>query len=116
MYVVSYLAFSIPAVIAGVLITHLGLRNTALGYGSFVAAIALLTVITEAYLTARTARSARFERRWLRDWPSQPRGRRAERAALHFGARLDPACLGSCRCLMLIPMLAPSGRLLWALG
>jgi MFS family permease len=42
-YVVSYLALSIPAVIAGLLITHVGLRDTTLGYGAFVA---LLTVVT----------------------------------------------------------------------
>jgi MFS family permease len=47
-YIVSYLAFSIPAVLAGVLITHLGLRDTALGYGSFVAMIAVLAIAAEA--------------------------------------------------------------------
>jgi MFS family permease len=40
-YVVSYLAFSIPAVLAGLLITHVGLRDTSLGYGIFVAVIAV---------------------------------------------------------------------------
>jgi MFS family permease len=39
-YVVSYLAFSIPALVAGFLITHLGLRETSLGYGGLVAVIA----------------------------------------------------------------------------
>ena len=43
-YVVSYLAFSIPAVIAGLLITHLGLRDTALGYGAVVGVLAVLTL------------------------------------------------------------------------
>ncbi len=43
-YVVSYLAFSIPAVIAGLLITHIGLRDTALGYGVFVAVLAVATL------------------------------------------------------------------------
>jgi len=39
-YVVSYLAFSIPALIAGLLITDAGLRDTALGYGSIVTLVA----------------------------------------------------------------------------
>ena len=53
-YIVSYLAFSIPAVLAGVLITHLGLRDTALGYGSFVAIIAVLAIAAEAAHALRT--------------------------------------------------------------
>jgi len=43
-YVVSYLAFSIPAFVAGLLITHIGLRDTSLGYGVFVAAVAIATL------------------------------------------------------------------------
>lgn len=43
-YVVSYLAFSIPALVGGILITHVGLRDTSLGYGAFVAVVALVTV------------------------------------------------------------------------
>ena len=43
-YIVSYLAFSIPALIAGLLITHDGLRNTSFGYGGFVALTALVTL------------------------------------------------------------------------
>jgi MFS family permease len=39
-YVVSYLAFSIPALVAGVLATHIGLRHTSFGYGCLVALIA----------------------------------------------------------------------------
>jgi MFS family permease len=46
-YVVSYLAFSIPAFVAGLLITHVGLRDTSLGYGSFVALIAVSTLGVE---------------------------------------------------------------------
>jgi MFS family permease len=44
-YVVSYLAFSIPAVLAGVLITHIGLRDTSLDYGVFVAVVAVAAVL-----------------------------------------------------------------------
>jgi MFS family permease len=42
-YVVSYLAFSLPALVAGFLTSYLGLRVTSLGYGSLVALIALGT-------------------------------------------------------------------------
>jgi len=40
-YVVSYLAFSLPALVAGVLTTHVGLLVTSLGYGGFVALVAV---------------------------------------------------------------------------
>ncbi len=43
-YIVSYLAFSIPAVVAGILITHLGLRDTSLAYGVLVAVLALFSL------------------------------------------------------------------------
>ncbi|MDQ2748866.1 MAG: MFS transporter [Actinomycetota bacterium] len=56
-YVVSYLAFSIPALVAGLLITHVGLRDTALGYGGFVAVLAVATLGLE-HLSRRRAPSA----------------------------------------------------------
>ena len=37
-YIVSYLAFSIPALVAGVLITHLGLHTPRFGYSVLVLA------------------------------------------------------------------------------
>jgi hypothetical protein len=40
-YVVSYVALSVPALVAGVLTTHIGLRETSLGYGGFVLLVAL---------------------------------------------------------------------------
>lgn len=40
-YVVCYLAFSVPALIAGLLIARLGLRDTALYYGALVGLLAL---------------------------------------------------------------------------
>ena len=48
-YVVSYLALSIPALVAGVLITDTGLRDTALGYGLVVAAVAGGTLAYATY-------------------------------------------------------------------
>jgi len=57
-YVVSYLAFSVPAFVAGLLITHVGLRDTALGYGSFVALLAVGTVGFEQLARRYTRRAA----------------------------------------------------------
>lgn len=53
-YIVSYLAFSIPAVLAGVLITHIGLRNTALYYGTLVGVLA----VTSLAISVGSARAA----------------------------------------------------------
>jgi MFS family permease len=52
-YIVSYLAFSIPALIAGVLITYDGLRDTSLGYAAVVALVALGTLAYETYAARR---------------------------------------------------------------
>jgi MFS family permease len=46
-YVVSYLAFSVPALVAGLVITDAGLRDTSLVYGTVVALVALGTLLTE---------------------------------------------------------------------
>ena len=54
-FVVSYLAFSVPAVIAGILIVVVGLAPTALGYAALVAAVAAGTVV-EQLLTRRRSR------------------------------------------------------------
>ena len=56
-YVVSYLAFSIPALVAGVLINHVGLRDTALGYGSAVALVAAGTLTYSTIVTRRANHS-----------------------------------------------------------
>lgn len=45
-YVVSYLGFSVPALVAGVLVSHLGLESTALGYAGFVTAVAAVSLVT----------------------------------------------------------------------
>ncbi len=51
-YVVSYLTFSLPALAAGVLITRIGLRQTALYYGGLVG-LAALASLTITLLAAR---------------------------------------------------------------
>ena len=43
-YVVSYLAFSIPAVIAGLSATHFGLKSTSVVYGAVIAALSLAAI------------------------------------------------------------------------
>jgi MFS family permease len=46
-YVVSYLAFSLPALVEGVLTTHIGLFDTSFGYGGFVALVAFVALAIE---------------------------------------------------------------------
>ncbi|GAB2918612.1 MFS transporter [Rhodococcus aerolatus] len=46
-YVVSYLAFSIPALVAGVAITRVGLRSTVLAYGGVVALLAAVSLVVQ---------------------------------------------------------------------
>jgi hypothetical protein len=50
-FIVSYAAFSIPVVVAGVVTTHVGLHRTALGY---CATIAVLTVVAAGSLIFRS--------------------------------------------------------------
>jgi MFS family permease len=52
-YVVSYLAFSVPAIVAGVAAAHYGLSDTTYGYGLVVIVLAALT--TTAVSRRRTA-------------------------------------------------------------
>ena len=40
-YIISYLAFSLPVIAAGIAVTHVGLQDTAIVYGCAVAALAL---------------------------------------------------------------------------
>jgi len=56
-YVVSYVAFSVPALVAGLLTTQIGLRDTSLGYGGFVALVAVGTLAFER-LNGRQRRDA----------------------------------------------------------
>jgi MFS family permease len=55
MFVVVYLAFSVPALVAGVVTTHIGLRDTSFAYGGFVAFVAIATLVVET-LTANPRR------------------------------------------------------------
>lgn len=54
-YVVSYIAFSIPALVAGLVITDEGLRGTSLVYGAVVAAVAMGTLLYETRGLRRSA-------------------------------------------------------------
>jgi MFS family permease len=56
-FVASYLAFSIPALIAGLLITENGLRSTSLAYGGFVAVVAAGTSLYQNISMRRPARA-----------------------------------------------------------
>jgi hypothetical protein len=53
-YVTAYVAFSVPALAAGLAATHLGLRTTADAYAAVVIVLALAATATYA-LTARRA-------------------------------------------------------------
>jgi MFS family permease len=57
-FTVGYLAFSIPAVIAGVATSHYGLHNTALVYSSIVAVLAATAAASLAVRRTRTGRVA----------------------------------------------------------
>jgi MFS family permease len=56
-FVASYVAFSVPALIAGVLITENGLRSTSLVYGGFVAVVAAGTALYQNVTAHRLARA-----------------------------------------------------------
>jgi MFS family permease len=57
-YVVSYLALSVPALVAGLSIGHAGLRGTALIYGGVVALVAAGTLTYETYAMRRSGAPA----------------------------------------------------------
>jgi MFS family permease len=58
-YIVSYLAFSVPVVVAGTLVTHLGLHETSLGYAAVLGA---LVGIALASLVVQTVRGRERQR------------------------------------------------------
>ena len=57
-YIVAYLAFSIPALVAGLLITDVGLRSTSLGYDTIVALVVAGTALYEIRAARRTRSAA----------------------------------------------------------
>jgi MFS family permease len=57
-YVVSYLAFSVPALVAGLLANHIGLRATSFAYGAFVAIVAVGALAFGVVSVRRRAKSA----------------------------------------------------------
>jgi ABC-type phosphate transport system permease subunit len=52
---VAYLAFSVPAVIAGLLTVRLGLRPTAIGYAAVLGVLALVSLPATAKATSRAS-------------------------------------------------------------
>ena len=58
-FVVSYLAFSVPAIIAGAAVTELGLRTTAEIYGGVLIAIAGLALALSGNLDEPSSRALR---------------------------------------------------------
>ncbi len=54
-YIVSYLAFSLPVIAAGIATTHFGLRDTAIAYGVAVTALALAAAAITAVSRADAA-------------------------------------------------------------
>lgn len=57
-YVVSYLAFSVPAVLAGVAVGVVGLRPTAVVYGGVVVALSIVALVARLRLRGRQAQPA----------------------------------------------------------
>lgn len=57
-FVASYLAFSLPAVVAGIIVSHIGLRETVVGYVAYVLVLAVVGALTNAHLRRRSARNS----------------------------------------------------------
>lgn len=57
-YVANYLAFSLPAIAAGLLVPVLGLRETATGYGAVVVVLALVVLLVAATQRVTRGRAA----------------------------------------------------------
>jgi MFS family permease len=69
-YVVCYLAFSLPAIAAGVAVTHSNLHDTSLGYAAFVGALSAIAV---GSALARRSRHRRLVARLgVHDLPPSP--------------------------------------------
>ncbi|HEY2268209.1 MAG TPA: hypothetical protein VGI96_36715 [Streptosporangiaceae bacterium] len=57
-YVVSYLAFGLPVIAAGIAVTHVGLRDTAIAYGIVVVLLAAAAGLATAFMPERSAVSS----------------------------------------------------------
>ncbi|MET7437689.1 hypothetical protein [Streptomyces sp. NPDC005568] len=57
-FVISYLSFSVPAVIAGIAATHTGLHETSVVYAATVAVLAALALLAQWLRSARTPERA----------------------------------------------------------
>ncbi|MET7457632.1 MFS transporter [Streptomyces sp. NPDC005574] len=55
-FVISYLSFSVPAVIAGIAVTHTGLHETSVAYAGTVAVLSSLALLAQALRPHRTPR------------------------------------------------------------
>ncbi|MET4166011.1 MULTISPECIES: MFS transporter [Gordonia] len=58
-FVASYLAFSVPAVIAGIVVSHIGLRDTIVGYVGYVLAMVMIAAAFAVTMRRRAASAAR---------------------------------------------------------
>ncbi|KSU59009.1 MFS transporter [Gordonia sp. SGD-V-85] len=68
-FVASYLAFSVPAVIAGIVVSHIGLRDTIIGYVGYVLAMVMIAAVFAVTVRRRAASAARNA---VEVSPSQP--------------------------------------------
>ena len=69
-YVVCYLALSLPAIAAGVAVTHSGLHDASLGYAAFVGALAAIAVVSA--LARRSSHKRLVTRLGVNDLPPTP--------------------------------------------
>ena len=80
-YVVGYLAFSVPAIIAGIAIVHAGLVETTVGYGLGISLLALVAMVNALRAGAELVPAAarvKTGRRWRSLRPGPPANSSAE--------------------------------------
>nr|WP_064571451.1 MFS transporter [Gordonia sp. LAM0048] len=58
-FVASYLAFSVPAVIAGIVVSHIGLRDTIIGYVGYVLAMVMIAATFAVTMHRRATTAVR---------------------------------------------------------
>jgi MFS family permease len=68
-FVASYLAFSVPAVIAGIVVSHIGLRDTIIGYVGYVLAMVMVAAASAVTVRRKATSAARDA---ARNPPSRP--------------------------------------------